>query len=76
MKKEKKQSQCDRLINYLNTHTAITPMDSWNKLGIYRLGARVWDLRHKRGYRISKEMVEVKNRFGEKCRVAQYRLES
>ena len=76
MRKQKKQTQCERLLKYMMTHTGITPMDSWNKLGIYRLGARVWDLKHKRGYVITKQMVVVKNRFGEKCRVAQYRLES
>lgn len=69
-----KSTQCDRLLSYLETHTAITPMDAWNDLGIYRLGARVWDLKHKRGLNITKQMVSVPNRFGETCKVAQYRL--
>ena len=47
-------TQCDRLLNYLETHTAITPLDAWNELGIYRLGARVWDLRNKRGLNITR----------------------
>jgi len=67
-------TQCDRLLNYLETHTAITPMDAWNDLGIYRLGARVWDLRNKRGLNITRTMVPVKNKYGEECKVAQYRL--
>ena len=74
--KTKKVTQCDRLLKYLETHSGITPMDAWNKLGIYRLGARVWDLRHKRKLTITKQMVTVLNRYGEKCRVAQYRLEA
>jgi hypothetical protein len=51
-------------------------MGAWNELGIYRLGARVWDLKHKRGYNITKRLVTVQNRFGEDCKVAQYRLEA
>ena len=71
----KKATQCDRLLSYLETHPGITPMGAWNELGIYRLGARVWDLKHKRGYNITKRLVTVQNRFGEDCKVAQYRLE-
>jgi hypothetical protein len=72
---KKKNTQCDRLIVYLRSHRGITPMEAWNELGIYRLGARVWDLKHKRGYNIEKSMVNVPNRYGETCKVAQYRLE-
>jgi len=52
----------------------INPLESWTALGIYRLSARVFDLR-KAGWPISMEMVEVENQFGETVRVAQYRLE-
>lgn len=69
-----KTTQCDRLLRYLTTHYGITPMEAWNLLGIYRLGARIWDLKHKRGLIIEKQMVDVPNRYGEKCKVAMYRL--
>ena len=75
MEKKKTNSQCDRLLFYLRNHEGITPMEAWNQLGIYRLGARVWDLRNKRGHNIIRTMVTVPNRYGDKCRVAQYRLE-
>ena len=48
-------------------------MEAWSELGIYRLGARVFDLKAS-GHDIDRELVPVSNRFGEECRVAQYRL--
>ena len=41
--------------------------------GISRLAARIYDLKEQ-GYDITKRMVIVKNRFGEKCSVAKYTL--
>lgn len=67
-------THCERLINRLSVGP-VTPMEAWAELGIYRLGARVFDLREQ-GHDIRKEMVNVTNRFGESCRVARYRLES
>lgn len=67
-------TQCDRLLSYLETHPGITPMGAWNELGIYRLAARISDLR-KRGVNIAKQMVKVQNRFGETCEVARYSLD-
>lgn len=65
-------SQCDRLLSRLKCGP-ITPMEAWSELGIYRLGARVFDLKAS-GHDIDRELVPVSNRFGEECRVAQYRL--
>ena len=65
-------SQCDRLLSRLK-RGPITPMEAWSELGIYRLGARVFDLKAS-GHDIDRELVQVSNRFGEECRVAQYRL--
>jgi hypothetical protein len=47
-------SQNIRLINYLQTNTEINPLTAWQQLGIYRLSARVLDLR-KEGYKIKTE---------------------
>jgi len=65
-------SQCDRLLDRLK-RGPITPMEAWSELGIYRLGARIFDLKAS-GHDIDRELVPVSNRFGEECRVAQYRL--
>ena len=67
-------SQCQRLQQYLTEHGAIDPMTAWNALGIYRLGARIFDLKAS-GIKIISDTVSVKNRFGEECRVASYSID-
>ena len=66
-------TQCQRLLARLE-RGPITPMDAWSELGIYRLAARVADLKDA-GHKIVKQTVSVANRFGESCRVARYSLE-
>lgn len=66
-------TQCDKLLDYLQNHISITPKDAWNKLGIYRLSARVFDLR-RLGYDIVTNRKEVLDPFGEPKYVAEYRL--
>lgn len=65
--------QCDKLLNYLQNHAGITPKDAWNELGIYRLSARVFDLR-RLGYDIVTFRKEVVDPFGDPKFVAEYRL--
>ena len=71
----KKPTQCDRILEHLERYGSITPLEAWQRCGVYRLGARIYDLRHQRGIEIKKDTVSVKNQFGEDCRVAQYKLE-
>ena len=66
-------TQCNRLENWLNEHGEIDPLTAWTELGIYRLGARLFDLR-KKGLEIETQKKTVLNRFGEKCTVANYKL--
>lgn len=67
--------QTERLLGYLREHRTINPLEAWGYLGIYRLAARIRDLR-RAGHGIRRELVPVENRFGEVCRVARYTLES
>lgn len=39
-------SQNAKLLNWFQTRKTIEPMQALNRLGIYRLGARVFDLRN------------------------------
>lgn len=66
-------NQTERLRNYLEIYGEISPMTAWNELGIYRLSARIHDLKGA-GMNIGSETKTVLNRWGEKCRVANYRL--
>lgn len=67
-------SQTERLLDYLQTHGTINPLESWQRLGIYRLSDTVHRLR-KAGHKIRTDLVDVKNQFDEDCRVAKYVLE-
>lgn len=66
-------SQTERLKKYLETNQSINPLQAWTVLGIYRLGARVFDLKES-GVNVVKKTVAVKNQFGEDCRVASYSI--
>lgn len=67
-------TQCERLLDYMTSHPGgVTQFEAIRELGILRLASRISELREY-GYLISKDMVTVKNRFGEKCKVARYRL--
>jgi hypothetical protein len=67
-------TQNARLLDYLREGRSIDPLTSWTQLGIYRLGARVFDLRQA-GYNIVSSRKAVRNRFGESISVASYKLE-
>ena len=65
-------TQTTDVLEYLNTHGSITPLEALRELGIMRLAARVNDLEN-RGYVIPRKLVTVKARNGRKCRVTEYR---
>ena len=67
-------SQQARLMEHLELHSQIDPLEAWTKLGIYRLAAVVHLLRQA-GIKIKTERMEVSNRFNEVCNVANYVLE-
>ena len=66
--------QCERVLQYIKDFGSINPAQAFLDLGCYRLGARIWDLRHQ-GHQISRRMVTGKNRYGEAVSYAEYRLE-
>ena len=66
--------QTERVRAYLETHKNITPKEAMQELGIYRLGARIYDLKQQ-GAPIRSGWLETVNRYGEKTRVKQYWME-
>lgn len=71
---KKKVSQKTRILDYLRTHKkGMTPLDAWQKCGVYRAAAVICELR-KDGYNITTGEKIVYNKFGEECRVAEYEL--
>lgn len=68
-----KNTQKHRLIKYLAKNESINPLKAWTELGIYRLSDAVYRLRND-GFNIETEKLTVKNKFGENCVVANYKL--
>ena len=65
-------SQCELILMHMMKYGSITHLEAESEYGCTRLAARIADLRD-RGYSISSEMVEGKNRFGEPIRFMRYR---
>lgn len=68
-----KKSQKALILEYMEAHGSITPLEAERHIGCMRLGARIWDLRHE-GYDIISELVVVETRGGGRATVARYRL--
>lgn len=68
-------NQKSRILRHLETYGSITPIEALQDYGVYRLGARIFDLR-KDGHAIRSETVTGENRFGERTAYAKYILEN
>ena len=66
-------TQKEAVLYYMQDYGRITTISAFSDLGCTRLSARIKDLRDD-GHNIVTNMITVKNRFGEECRVAEYRL--
>ena len=65
-------SQATDVIEFIRDNGSITTLQAFS-IGITRLASRVHELRSF-GINVEKEMVNVKNRKGETCRVARYTI--
>ena len=72
-KVDHKPTQNQRIIDYIKEFGSITQFEALRDLGVMRLASRISDLK-RLGYQVESEMVVVKNRYGEECRVKSYRL--
>ena len=70
----KMTNQCNRVLAWLEEHGSITDNEARDHLGINRVGARVWDLKWKRGIPIITKMEKGVNRFGEEVKYGVYYL--
>ena len=66
-------NQKQLILKYMREHGGITQAEATRELGCYRLGARIWDLKHE-GHMILTVTKEAENRFGKIARFAEYRL--
>ena len=68
-----KESQCNKVLHFIEAEGSITPLDALREFGCMRLASRVSDLKRK-GYPITREMETMTNRYGETVRYARYRM--
>lgn len=71
--RERRQTQCDKIIAHLEEHGSLTSLEAMNLYGIMRCPSRIHALRE-RGYQIDTMTITVNSRYGRKCRVAKYVL--
>lgn len=67
--------QCERIMEYLESGKRLDRKIAYIDLGIMNITARICELRAE-GIPILTEMKTVKNRWNEKCRVADWYLEN
>lgn len=66
------KTQKERILKHLQ-RKPITSLVAFEKYGATRLSGIIFALREE-GYDIGTDMIKVKNRFGDECRVAEYTL--
>lgn len=68
-----KDTQAQRVLDYMDEFGGITQLDALKELGVMRLASRISDLK-KAGHPIRSETIAVKNRFEEDCYIKRYSL--
>lgn len=67
-------SQKTRVLQWLQEGKTLTRLQALTELGVFELSSRIGELQDD-GNKIKVDMISVQNRWGEKCRVAQYWME-
>lgn len=68
-----KDTQCDKVLQYMSQFGSITQLEALADIGCMRLASRISDLRN-RGYAIGRRMKTGKNRYGDSVSFAEYYL--
>ncbi len=68
-----KETQHDRILDYIKENGSITTLDAFRDLGITKLTTRISEMR-RLGFSIEGSREAVKNRFGETCHINRYTL--
>lgn len=66
-------TQKEKVLNYIQAHGSITPLEAFTQLDVTRLAAVVYDLRAD-GHEVVTQDVESKNRYGDVARYAKYTM--
>lgn len=67
-------TQSERVLDYLKKYESISPMEAFSALGITKLATVISNMIRHQGIAIEKVPINVRNRYGQTCRVMSYRL--
>lgn len=70
-----KMGQRERVVTWLQEYGSLTHKEAFDKLGIVDLPKRISELINEFGLKITKEVINSKNRFGHPCRFMKYSME-
>ena len=70
----RKPNQATRVQLYIERFGSITSLDAFKDLGITRLSARIWELRHDKGLTITATPEKTQNRFGDTITYYRYQI--
>lgn len=65
------KQQHERILQYMDAHGSITPMEAFSELGITKLSTRIGEMIES-GIKIEKRREKGTNRFGEKVNYMRY----
>ena len=68
-----KQTQCEKVLEYMRQFGSITQLQALQDIGCMRLASRITDLRQQ-GYAIGRRIKTSKNRYGDSVSFAEYYL--
>lgn len=71
--KQKKPTQCERILDYIRRYGSITSWQAYQDLGVTQLAARIFNLKE-RGYSFETTRIYTKNRLEEDTHYDEYRL--
>ena len=72
MTNDERKNQNKRILDFIDQHGSINPMQALNYLAVMRLAARISDL-EKAGYQFKHELTKGKNRYGEAIKYMTYK---
>lgn len=67
-------TQRTAILDYIETHGSITPMEAFGELGVTKLATQI-SMMIRDGFKVKKEMVHSRNRFNKPCWYMKYSLE-
>lgn len=70
---QNENNQWHLILEYLETHDSITPMEAMFELSIMKLSTRIGEL-ERCGYVFEREFVNDKNKYGKPIHYMKYRL--